>query len=182
MSLTTAPTLSAVTGVCRKVFRRRQAPLLATQRGHDLEGCVRREVQGVTKSLDLNEDNHCAPYPGSVEVYETYAEKYRKELQREHAQLQDAITGTFLSTNDRPIYLSQAQQGDCCHQVTLVCREANAPLLGKYWLLNEWGLMNNVTIEVAWYCDWDNVSGTLSVEGEVIWKVELRQTVPPNCS
>ncbi len=36
--------------------------------------------------------------------------------------------------------------------------------------------MNNVTVEVAWrHCDWDSVSGTLSVEGKDIWEVELKQ-------
>jgi hypothetical protein len=59
----------------------------------------------MTQSFDLNEVNHCVPYLGSVEAYEAYAEEYRSELQREHSQLQDAITGAFLSTKDRPIYL-----------------------------------------------------------------------------
>jgi hypothetical protein len=81
---------------------------------------VRLSSSGVTKSFDLNEDKHCVPYLGSVEVYEAYAEEYRTEWQREHARLQDAMTGTVLSTNDRPIYLPQYQaQGDCCRRIAL---------------------------------------------------------------
>ncbi len=59
-------------------------------------------------------------------------------------------------------------------EVLTQCRASNVPP-GKYWLLNEWGLMNNVTIEVGRYFDRGSLSVTLSVEGKDIWEVDLKQ-------